>query len=284
MNRKTLVILGAGVAALIGAGLWAGVARQNANPEAPAKAEREVLYWHDPMVPGYRSDKPGKSPFMDMDLVPVYADEAGGNVVSVRPEVASNLGVRTYKVARGAHTRRVRVEGYVQRAGSETLVVADVFERGADWLRAGLPVDVRVDSLPGRTFTARVESAQPDIGVGSRSLHVVVRLDKPDPAIAANTLAEVSVSSPSANKVLAIPREALIRTGTRTAVLVALGEGRFLPVEVVPGAELGNQVEIVKGLKEGDVVVTSGQFLLDSEASVRASFERMAPANNEARP
>jgi multidrug efflux pump subunit AcrA (membrane-fusion protein) len=284
MNRRTLVILGVAAAALFGAGLWVGVAKRATGPETPATAERKVLYWHDPMVPGYRSDKPGKSPFMDMELVPVYADEAGTNVVTVRPEVANNLGVRTVKVERGAHARRLRVEGYVQRAGGEALVAADVFERGADWLRAGLPAEVRVDALPGRTFAARVESAQPDIGVGSRSLHVVVRLDRPDPAIAANALAEIVIAPPAASKALAIPREALIRTGTRAAVLLALGDGRFQPVEVVPGAELGDWIEIAKGLKEGDTVVSSGQFLLDSEASVRASFERMAPANNEARP
>lgn len=286
MNRKTIVILGAAAAALIGAGLWAGVAKQGSTPETPAKTERKVLYWHDPMVPGFRSDKPGKSPFMDMELVPVYADEAGVNVVTVRPEVANNLGVRTVRVERGTQTRRLRVEGYVQRTGNDTLVLADVFERGADWLRAGLPAEVRMDSLPGRTYAARVESAQPDIGIGARSLRVVVRLDRPDTAIAANTLAEVVITSPAANKALAVPREALIRTGTRTAVLRAVGEGRFQPVEVVAGAEFGDRVEIVKGLNEGDVVVASGQFLLDSEASVRASFERMAPpaSEREARP
>lgn len=280
MNRKTLVILGVAAAALIGAGLWAGIAKRATGPETPATAERKVLYWHDPMVPGFKSDKPGKSPFMDMELVPVYADEAGTNVVTVRPEVANNLGVRTVKIERHAHAHQLRIEGYIQRTGGEVLVLADVFERGTDWLRAGLPAEVRVDALPGRVFAARVESAQPDIGVGARSLHVVLRLDRPDAALKSNMTADVAISAPM-DKSLAVPREALIRTGTRTAVLRALGEGRFQPVEVVVGAELGDQIEIVQGLSEGDVIVTSGQFLLDSEANVRASFQRMespAPA------
>lgn len=280
MNHKTLVILGAAAAAISAAGLWVGVAKRAAGPETPATAERKVLYWHDPMVPGYRSDKPGKSPFMDMELVPIYADESGTDIVTVRPEVASNLGVRTVKIERRTHAHQLRIEGYVQRTGGEVLVLADVFERGTDWLRAGLPAEVRVDALPGRVFATRVESAQPDIGVGARSLHVVLRLDRPDAALKSNMTADVAISAPM-DKSLAVPREALIRTGTRTAVLRALGEGRFQPVEVVTGAELGDQVEIVQGLNEGDAVVTSGQFLLDSEASVRASFQRMespAPA------
>jgi Cu(I)/Ag(I) efflux system membrane fusion protein len=75
-----------------------------------------------------------------------------------------------------------------------------------------------------------------------------------------------------------VPREALIRTGTRTSVVLNVGAGRFQPVEVVPGEESGDWVEIRQGIKEGDTVVTSGQFLIDSESSVRASFQRMESA------
>lgn len=272
-NRKTIVVLGIGMVALIAAGLWYALAQRG--DTSMAASERKVLYWHDPMVPGFKSDKPGKSPFMDMQMVPVYEGEADVATVSVRPEVLSNLGVRTYKVERTALARRLAVQGYVQRQDSEILVLADVFERGADWLRAGLPAEVRLDALPGRDFAAHVESAQPDVGVGSRSVHLVLRLDSPDAAIQSNTLADVTVQSSPGSKRLAIPREALIRTGTRTAVVLALGAGRFRPAEVAPGAELGDWIEIVKGLNAGDTVVTSGQFLIDSEASVRASFTRM---------
>ena len=91
-------------------------------------------------------------------------------------------------------------------------------------------------------------------------------------------LAEVTILDAAAGKVATfIPREALIRTGSRNAVVLALGEGRFQPVEVSPGIETDDWVEIRHGIKAGDVVVTSGQFLIDSEASVRASFSRMQP-------
>ncbi|MEK7816486.1 MAG: efflux RND transporter periplasmic adaptor subunit [Pseudomonadota bacterium] len=282
-NRKTVIVLVVVTALLAAAGLWYLLAKRGAGPVETATTERKPLYWHDPMVPGYRSDKPGKSPFMDMQLVPVYEGEAG-NVVSVRPEIVSSLGVRTYKVERAARARRLAVSGYVQREDREALVLADVFERGADWLRAGLPAEVRVETVPGRSFEARVESVQPDIGVGARSWRVVLRLDRPDAAIKSNMLAEVLIQSPPAGRQLAVPREALIRTGTRTAMVLALGAGRFQPVEVVPGAELGDWIEIVKGLNEGDTVVISGQFLIDSEASVRASFARMEPTAPAASP
>ncbi len=108
MNRKTKLTAIIGVALVLGiaAGWYFIYSGKNpADMGSEAKTERKVLYWTDPMVPGYRSDKPGPSPFMDMDLVPVYADEAGAGdgapVVTIRPEFIQNFGVRTHQVTRG---------------------------------------------------------------------------------------------------------------------------------------------------------------------------------------
>ena len=116
MSRKTVTIIS--LAVVLIAGIWIG--RMMA-PDGPAAggsdtaSEPEVLYWVAPMDPNYRRDGPGKSP-MGMDLVPVYADEAGGNdpaVVTIDPTVINNLGVRTAPAARGALARRVETVGYV---------------------------------------------------------------------------------------------------------------------------------------------------------------------------
>ncbi len=192
-KKKQTVVAGILAAAALGAvtvGAWYFLTSKQQASMAITSAEnqeRKVLYWTDPMVPGFKSDKPGKSPFMDMEMVPVYADDAGATTVSVRPEVIQSLGVRTHTVVRGS--------------------------RG-----------------------------------------------------------------------ITIPSEALIRTGTRNAVVLAIGAGRFQPVDVTPGAESGDWIEIRQGIKAGDVVVTSGQFLIDSEANVRASFKRMeAPTGADPR-
>ena len=289
MNRKHMLWIAVAGVAVITAGAWYGLPRtkQSVAPTVTAegtKKERKVLYWHDPMVPGYKSDKPGKSPFMDMQLVPVYEDEAGGEggapVVAVRPEVVQSLGVRTYTVERAARPRRLTTEGYLfrdeARGGLSALV--DVFDRDADWVRAGLPAEVRVLGVAGRRFEARVASVGRDIDIGARSLKARVNLKQSDPALKPNMFAEVTIEAPPVGKKLFVPREALIRTGTRTAVVRALGDGRFQPVEVIAGAEYGDWVEIVQGIADGDAVVTSGQFLIDSESSLRASFKRLAPA------
>lgn len=282
MNQKMKLTSIIGVAIVLGiaAGwyfLYSGKGPANAGGDT--KAERQVLYWTDPMVPGYRSDKPGKSPFMDMDLVPVYADEAAGGapMITIRPEFIQNFGVRTHKVERGGASRSVAAQGYLFREAGVLRVLVDSFDR-ATWVRAGLPAEIRVTDVPGRHWSGTVESVKSDVDIGTRSLRARIRIANPDAALKPNMYADVVIRDIARrDDKITIPREALIRTGTRTAVVLALDGGRFQPVEVVPGEEYGDWVEIRQGIKEGDTVVTSGQFLIDSEASVRASFQRMEP-------
>ncbi len=250
-----------------------------------AKGERKVLYWTDPMTPGFKSDKPGKSPFMDMELVPVYEDEAGAAIVSVRPEIVQNLGVRTYTVTRGSQPRRVATTGYLFRDARGLAVFVDLIDRDASFVHAGNRAEVRVADVPDRTWDGVIEKIESDVDIGARTLKARVRLNRAGAVLKPNMFAEVTILGAAAGKqALFIPREALIRTGSRNAVVLALGSGRFQPVEVTPGIELDDWIEIRHGIKEGDVVVTSGQFLIDSEASVRASFSRMqsAPADPHA--
>jgi hypothetical protein len=291
MNRKTKIGIVIGVALVLGitAGwyfLYSGKNPADAGNEA--KAERKVLYWTDPMVPGYRSDKPGPSPFMDMDLVPVYADEAGASdgapVVTIRPEFIQNFGVRTHKVTRGGAARSLTAHGYLFREGGVLLVLVDSFER-ATWVQAGSPAVISLPDFPGREWNGKVESVRSDVDIGTRSLKARIRFINPDAALRPNMYADVVIRDTARrDQKLMVPREALIRTGTRTSVVLNVGAGRFQPVEVVPGEESGDWVEIRQGIKEGDTVVTSGQFLIDSESSVRASFQRMeaAPADPHA--
>ena len=291
MNRKqtlSIGIIAAVVLAAIAVGAWYFLAPKEEAPGAATvadttKKERKVLYWTDPMTPGFKSDKPGKSPFMDMELVPVYEDEAGAAVVSVRPEIVQSLGVRTYTVTRGSQPRRVAVTGYLFRDARGLAVLVDLIDRDASFVRAGQRAEVRVADVPDRTWDGTVEAVEPDVDIGTRTVKARIRLSQTSAVLKPNMFAEAAILGTAAGKsALFIPREALIRTGSRNAVVLALGEGRFQPVEVTPGIESGDWIEIRHGIKEGDVVVTSGQFLIDSEASVRASFSRMQSAEPDA--
>ena len=154
-------------------------------------------------------------------------------------------------------------------------VMVDIYEYQIDWLGVGLTAEIRVPAYPGRAWEGEVEYIYPELDPKSRTLKVRLAFDNPDGLLKANMFADVIIYGGPKRDALAIPTEALIVTGKRTAVVRALGEGRFQPVNVVTGMRAGDMVEILNGLDAGDEVVVSGQFLIDSEASLQASFLRM---------
>ena len=409
------------VAAAVGAGGYALYAKRVAAPMAPAadanvparigepstpqtgkpQGERKVLYWHDPMVPGQRFDKPGKSPFMDMDLVPVYADEAAGGTVAIDPRVLQNIGVRYAEVESRADasaieavgnvrfdetrivTLQARVGGYIERqsvratgapvargqvlaeitspelvqAQDELLVarrlddamlidaaksrlgllgmsatqieavvnggrvqrsvaivapasgivteilarpgmnvaagaplfsfasldsvwvVAEVPERDAAGIAAGREAQVSFAALPGENFKGRVEFVYPEVAAATRTASLRVALPNPQGRLRPGMLATLRFAGGAAKPALWVPGEAVIRTGTRSIVLLAEDGGRFRPVDVVTGAERDGRTEIREGLAAGAKVVASGQFLIDSEASLKGVLSRMSQAS-----
>jgi Cu(I)/Ag(I) efflux system membrane fusion protein len=166
---------------------------------------------------------------------------------------------------------------------SRIWVMVDVYEHQIDWLAEGLNAEIRVPAYPGRVWEGEVEYIYPELDPKSRTLKVRLAFDNPEGLLKANMFADVVIYGGPKRDTLAIPAEALIETGRRTAVVRALGNGRFQPVDVVTGMRAGGMVEIFSGLDAGDEVVVSGQFLIDSEASLQASFLRMgesaAPAD-----
>ena len=403
MKRAHLVLAGfvlVAIAAAIG-GYWYGTSRvtQPVVPPGQNSADRKILYWYDPMVPQQRFDKPGKSPFMDMDLVPKYADEeSGAGGVTIDPRVAQNLGVRTAEAARGRLERRVEAVGSVvwneravfvvqarsggfvekldarapldpvekgqalvellapdwaaaqeeylllRRGGKEASLAeaarnrlqllgmseeqigmlektgrpqtritlyapisgviaelgvregmtvasgamlfrlvdlstvwvnAEVPEGQGSWLRPGTSVEARVPSFPGQLFRGRVSAILPEVNAATRTLRARVELANPGGRLKPGMYATLGFAEGAGAQALIVPSEAVIRTGERSVVIVADGEGRFRQQDVELGFESGGQTEIRKGLAEGDKVVVSGQFLIDSEANLRATGTRM---------
>jgi Cu(I)/Ag(I) efflux system membrane fusion protein len=396
-------VLTVAISAALGAVGYAWYARQAAPnaagpaPEASGAGERRILYWYDPMVPQHRFDKPGNSPFMDMDLVPKYADEEEAGSVSIDPRTVQNIGVRIAPVEQGAlaatveapgivradETRTVvvqsRVGGYIEsqpvrsldqpvargqvlltltspeliaaqqelllarQAGDDALaaagrerlalmgmtqqyiarveaerrpiervpvvapqhgfvaelnarlgmtvmpgaplatitslatiwVVAEVPEREAAEVAPGSKVAVEFAALPGRAYEGRVDYLYPQIGGEARTLRARIPLANPHGLLRPGMLARVRFMTKVGSKRPLVPTEALIETGRRTVVIVADGQGRFTPVEVRTGAEAGDRTEILEGLNAGQKVVVSGQFLIDSEASLKSALARL---------
>jgi Cu(I)/Ag(I) efflux system membrane fusion protein len=154
-------------------------------------------------------------------------------------------------------------------------VIAEVPEAQAGWVVAGTAVEMRFPSLPGERITGRVEYVYPELNMETRTLKARITLDRPPAAVRANMLVSVSLVGTGGDEVVNIPLSALIRSGTEDRVVVALGDGRFSARRVVAGAESGERVAIKEGLAAGENVVVAGQFLLDSEANLRAGLGRL---------
>lgn len=378
-----------------------------ANAPAPS-TERPVLYWHDPMVPGPRFDKPGKSPFMDMDLVPVYAEAASDTGVTISPRAQQNLGMRTAEVVRGALTPNIEATGSVAWNERDVEVVParangfveklhvrapfDVVKKGQplaelyvpDWLaaqeeflslrrmqgtdlaglvdgarqrmrQAGMTADqiahvetngklqsrvtvvapssgvitelgaregaavsmgtalFRINGLStvwvnaevseglaaqlrpgseaqavtpgGGVIKGKVSAILPEVNASTRTFKVRVELPNADKQLMPGMFATVGFKSAARPNALLVPSEALITTGERNLVMVMQEKGSFMPVEVERGIEANGLTEIRKGLTAGQRVVLSGQFLVDSEASLRGVLARhgAAPASGVTR-
>ena len=134
---------------------------------------------------------------------------------------------------------------------------------------------MRVPTLPGTEFTGQVDRTDREINFSTRTLPVYVGFNTADPRIRYGMLVDVTIEAAARQNVLRIPRDALIRTGSGDRVIVARGEGRFQQLEVIPGLESGEYIEILSGVEEGQQVVVSGQFLIDSESSLRSGLQRM---------
>jgi Cu(I)/Ag(I) efflux system membrane fusion protein len=161
---------------------------------------------------------------------------------------------------------------------SQVWLLAEVFERQADWVKVGQDADVVLPYQPGTHLEGRVEYIYPALDPKTRTLKVRLRFPNPEETLKPNMYANVKIYGGALADIIVIPLEALIRTGREERVVIDLGEGRFASRSVTAGIESGDWVEIVKGIAAGDRVVTSGQFLIDSEASLKASMMRMQPA------
>jgi Cu(I)/Ag(I) efflux system membrane fusion protein len=158
---------------------------------------------------------------------------------------------------------------------SSVWLQAEIFESQAEWVAAGQAAEARLDYLPGQVFSGQVDYVYPVLDPTTRTLRVRLRFDNQDERLKPNMYAQVSIFGKLQPNALSIPREAVIRAPGRDRVVVALGEGRFSVHEVMTGMESGDWVEILAGIQEGDRVVTSAQYLIDSEASLAGSLMRL---------
>ncbi|HEV2613473.1 MAG TPA: efflux RND transporter periplasmic adaptor subunit [Gammaproteobacteria bacterium] len=360
------------------------------------KHKQKPLYWIDPMEPTVLYNHPGKSR-MDMELVPVYAQEDKLGAIKVSPEAINNVGVRIAPVIQGDLSRRLETVGYIEpnennishihvyaegwikklnvktmgetvkkgellfqlyspalvNAQEEYLIaleskdadlidashqrllalgiseqqiqqlkethkasqlidvyspqngivssldvregmnvmpetnimslvdlsniwmIVEVFEKQAAWVKVNQIAEGKTETYPGQVWKGKVEYVYPQVDPATRTLKVRLRFDNPDNNLKPNMVMNVALLADPKQNVLSIPKEAVIHDKQQDRVIVALGNGYFRVQPVVVGMESGSSVEILSGLKAGESIVISGQFLIDSESNLQASLKRV---------
>ncbi|MEQ8953646.1 MAG: efflux RND transporter periplasmic adaptor subunit, partial [Gammaproteobacteria bacterium] len=161
-------------------------------------------------------------------------------------------------------------------------VEAEVFERQAALVDLGLPVSMTLDYLPGRQWLGEVDYIYPSLDSKSRTLGVRLRFDNAEGLLKPNMYAQVVIQVASDTPVLAVPRDAVIRTGDQDRLVLALGDGYYKSIAVGLGRVTQEYAEILSGLNEGEAVVTSAQFLIDSESSKTSDFKRLHHGDTDA--
>lgn len=159
---------------------------------------------------------------------------------------------------------------------SRVWVIVDVYEQDLARVAVGQKAEVTISAFPGRTFNGRVSFIYPDINKDTRTAKVRISLPNPDGELRLDMYADVNILGAPEKNVLAVPASAVLNSGQKQVVLLALGDGRFRPQTVTTAMRAGDDVEILNGLKEGDRVVTSANFLIDSESNLRAALQGFA--------
>tara|TARA_R110000737_G_scaffold332220_1_gene348980 strand:+ start:3063 stop:4883 length:1821 start_codon:yes stop_codon:yes gene_type:complete len=164
---------------------------------------------------------------------------------------------------------------------SEVWIEGEVFERQAGQVKTGTPITMTLDYLPGKTWQGQVDFIYPTLDAKTRTVKVRIRFKNENGDFKPNMFAQIAIHTTGDEQALLIPKEALIRTGNQDRVVLALGEGSFKSVAVRVGRYDSESVEILEGLNEGEEIVSSAQFLLDSESSKSSDFKRMDRNDSE---
>ena len=164
-------------------------------------------------------------------------------------------------------------------------VEAEIFENQIPWVRVGQRAIIEVPHIPGRRYTGQVRYVYPFFDQNTRTLKLSIELENPEQQLRADMYANVTINVPSARGVVAVPEEAVIRSGERNVVVLDLGDGTFQVREVSLGVNGNGLWEVREGLPEGSRVVVSSQFLIDSESNLREAIRKLigrtSPERNE---
>ncbi|MEN8236945.1 MAG: efflux RND transporter periplasmic adaptor subunit [Pseudomonadota bacterium] len=233
-------------------------------------------------------------------LLALKSNNAAIQVASYRKLQA--LGLSEAQILRIKETQRITkmIEYYAEQAGiiaklelregvyvkpgqdlmtiedlSSIWVLGEVFERESQWVQQGQRAVVRLPYFPGKWWEGTVDYVYPQLDPNTHTLKTRLRFDNPKETLKPNMYADITIFSGQEQGVLTIPREAVIYTGEGARVVVSLGKGIYRVRSIKLGLEAEGRIVVLAGLKRGERVVTSAQFLIDSESNLKADLGRM---------
>jgi Cu(I)/Ag(I) efflux system membrane fusion protein/cobalt-zinc-cadmium efflux system membrane fusion protein len=190
-----------------------------------------------------------------------------------------------FSPAKGVVINKNAFQGHYVKEGEHQYEIADlstvwvdvdIYEYELPWVHKGMPAKMELSYIPGKIFAGKVLYVYPFLTAKTRTATLRLEFPNPDFHLKPNMYTNVTLESIISGESLVIPQEAVIDSGVRKIVFVALGNGRFQPREVKLGVEGNEDVfQVLKGLKEHEQIVISAQFMLDSESRLREAIQKM---------
>jgi Cu(I)/Ag(I) efflux system membrane fusion protein/cobalt-zinc-cadmium efflux system membrane fusion protein len=193
--------------------------------------------------------------------------------------------VTVYSPASGVVTEKTAFEGHYVKAGEHQYIIADlstvwvdveVYEYELPWVRKGMNAEMELAYIPGSRLKGKVLFIYPYLNRKTRTAKLRLQFSNPDYQLKPGMYADIYLKSSLGKDALVVPQEAVIFSGVRRLVFISLGKGRFRPREVKIGVEVNqNEYQVLSGLEEGEEIVLSAQFMLDSESRLQEAIQKM---------
>jgi len=242
----------------------------------------ELIKAQEELISAHKTGRKGMVKGATKRLITLGVDRAQIRSITRRGKASQTIEVNA--PANGViASLNIREGGYLSPAQAvisagpldEVWVDAEVFERQAHWISSGSNAEMTLDAIPGKEWQGNVDYVYPILDPKTRTLRVRLKFSNPNGELKPNMFANIALKPISDDSVLTIPRSSVIRSGGMTRVVLSESNGKYRSARIEVGREAGDKIEVLQGLEQGEHIVTSAHFMLDSESSQSADLSRI---------
>ncbi|KLV04089.1 hemolysin D [Photobacterium aquae] len=242
----------------------------------------ELIKAQEELLNAYRTGRTGLTKGATERLVTLGVDRHQIKQILKRGRASQSIAIKAISDGVIA-SLNIREGGYLSPAQAvisaspldHVWVDAEVFERQGQWMKAGSPASMTLDAIPNKTWQGQIDYVYPILDPKTRTLRVRLKFANPNGDLKPNMFANIALQPTTDHTVLTVPRSSVIRSGGMTRVVLAEGNGKYRSARIEVGREAGERIEVLQGLSETDRIVTSAQFMIDSESSQSADLSRI---------